>query len=171
MSNYKRIYLPGRSYFFTVVTANRWDLFSKEKNVQLFKAALRYVQMRKPFKIEAICILPDHLHCIWIMQDDCNYSVRWQMVKTHFSRQFRFENPGFKQNKIWQPRYWEHMIRNQDDLHRHIDYIHYNPVKHGLVKSVKDWRYSSFCKFCEQGWYEGGWGDGEPKSVVSLHYE
>ena len=171
MSNYKRIYLPGHSYFFTVVTHNRCNLFAVDENVQLFKAALRYVQLRKPFKIEAICILSDHLHCIWTLQDDCNHSVRWQMVKTHFSRQFRFQNPDFKQNKIWQPRYWEHMIRNQDDLHRHIDYIHYNPVKHGLVKSVKDWRYSSFCKFYEQGYYEDSWGNSEPDTVIGLHCE
>lgn len=171
MSNYKRVYLHGRSYFFTVVTANRCNLFTEEKNIQLLKAALRYVRLRKPFKIEAICVLPDHLHCIWTMQDDSNHSVRWQMVKTYFSRQFRFQNPGIEQNKIWQPRYWEHMIRNQDDLHRHIDYIHYNPVKHGLVGSVKDWRYSSFCRFCEQGWYEGGWGDDEPDTIIDLHCE
>ena len=171
LSNYKRIYLPGHSYFFTVVTANRDNLFSEDKNVQLFKAALRYVILRKPFKIEAICILPDHLHCIWSMQDDCDHSVRWQMIKTYFTRQYRYNNPEFKNNKIWQPRYWDHMIRDQDDLHRHVDYIHYNPVKHGLVGSVKDWRYSTFRKFYALGHYDANWGDGEPESVVDLHYE
>ncbi len=77
MSSYKRVYLPGHSYFFTVVTANRKNLFAEDKNVQLLKAAFRYVQSRKYFKIEAICILPDHLHCMWSMPEDCNYSIRW----------------------------------------------------------------------------------------------
>ena len=124
MSNYNRIYLSGFSYFFTVVTYHRCNLFSVDENVQLLKASFRYVQSRKPFKIVAISILPDHLHCIWTMPGDCNHSVRWQMIKTQFTRQFRYQSPEFKQNKIWQPRYWDHMIRNQDDLHRHIDYIH-----------------------------------------------
>ena len=101
MSNYKRIYLPNNSYFFTVVTANRKPLFAEDENVQLLKAAFRYVQSRKPFKIVAICVLPDHLHCIWTMQDDCNYSIRWQMIKTHFSRRYRNQRPEFKQSKIY----------------------------------------------------------------------
>jgi putative transposase len=105
------------------------------------------------------------------MSDDCDYSVCWQMHKTQFTRQYRHQNSGLKRSKIWQPRYWEHMIRSQDDLYRHIDYIHYNPVKHGLVISVKDWRYSSFNKFYMRGYYEKGWGDIEPNSVIDMCYE
>ena len=154
-----------------MVTANRKPLFAEDENVQLLKAAFRYVQSCKPFKIEAICVLPDHLHCIWTMQDDCNYSMRWQMIKTHFSRRYRNQRPEFKQSKIWQPRYWEHVVRDQDDFDKHVDYVHYNPVKHGLVKSVKDWRYSSFGKFYEQGFYEEGWGDDKPNTIIGLHCE
>ena len=171
MSNYKRIYFSNRSYFFTVVTHNRIKLFAEDKNVQLLKSAFRCVLSRKPFKIEAICILPDHLHCIWTMTEDSNYSIRWQMIKTNFSRQHRCQNPEFKQKKLWQPRFWEHVIRDKDDMHRHIDYIHYNPVKHGLVESVGDWRYCSFVKFQDQGFYEKGWGESEPESVVGLQLE
>ena len=171
MSNYKRIYLPNRSFFFTVVTYNRRKLFVDDENIQLLKTAIRYVQSRKTFKIDAICILPDHLHCVWTIGDNSNYSVRWQMIKTQFSRQFRHRNPCEKTNKIWQPRYWEHMIRNQTDMLRHIDYIHYNPVKHGLVESVKDWPYSSFCNYLELGYYEKGWGDTEPEGLVDINCE
>ena len=171
MSSYKRIYLPNNSYFFTVVTANRKALFAEDKNVQLLKTAFRYVQSRKPFKIDAICILPDHLHCIWTMQDDCNYSIRWQMIKTDFSRRYRHQNREPKQAKIWQSRYWEHVIRDQDDFDKHVDYVHYNPVKHGLVKSVKDWSYSSFNKYVTKGYYNSGWGDFEPDSIVGMWCE
>ena len=103
MSRYKRIYLPNHYYFFTVVTAKRNPLFAGDKNVRLLKAAFRYVRLRRSFKTEAICIMPDHLHCIWKMSDDCNYSMRWQMIKTYFSRRFRHQNPGLKQTEIWRP--------------------------------------------------------------------
>ena len=101
MSNYKRVYLPNHSYFFTVVTANRNDIFAENKNVDLLKSAFRYVQSRKYFNIDAICILPDHLHCIWTMQDDCNHSVRLQMIKTFFTREYRKQNPEQKHRSIW----------------------------------------------------------------------
>ena len=171
MSNYKRAYLPNHSYFFTVVTANRSPVFAEDKNIQLLRTAFRDVRLRKPFTIEAICVLPDHMHCIWTMQNDCNYSIRWQMIKTYFSRRYRHQHPELKQTKIWQPRYWEHVIRDQDDFNKHVDYIHYNPVKHGLIKSVKDWRYSSFRKFYAQGYYDAGWGDGEPISIFGMQCE
>ena len=171
MSNYRRIYLSDHIYFFTVVTHNRCNLFSDDKNVQLLKAAFRYVQSRKYFKIEAICILPDHLHCMWSMPEDGNYSKRWQMIKTNFSRQYRYENPEHIQKKLWQPRFWEHVIRDQDDWQRHLDYIHYNPVKHGLVTSAEEWKCSSFRKFCKHGFYDDGWGEAEPGTVIGMFCE
>jgi len=171
MSNYKRVCLPNHSYFFTVVTANRQPLFSKDKNVQLLKSAFRDVQSRKPFKTEAICVLPEHLHCIWTMLDDCNYSIRWQVVKTYFSRQYRFHNPELKRIQIWQPRYWEHTIHDQDDFDKHVDYIHYNPVKHGLVNAVGDWPYSTYRKFLSRGYYDDGWGSNEPVSIAGMQCE
>jgi len=116
-------------------------------------------------------VLPDHMHCIWEMQNDCNYSIRWQMIKTCFSRRYRHQNPELKQTKIWQPRYWEHVIRNQDDLNKHVDYIHYNPVKHGLVKAVGSWPYSSYRKFLSRGIYDDEWGSNEPVSIVGMQCE
>ena len=105
------------------------------------------------------------------MRDDCNHSVRWQMIKTSFTRQFRLQNPELKHRCIWQPRYWDHVIRDLSDWQRHIDYLHYNPVKHGLVESVKDWRYSSFAEYDRQGYYEDGWGSSEPASIDGLYFE
>jgi putative transposase len=171
MSHYKRVYLPNHSYFFTVVTANRNDIFAENKNVDLLKTAFRYVQARKYFKIDAICVLPDHLHCIWTMQDDSNHSVRWQMIKTSFTREYRKQNPEQKNRNIWQPRYWEHVIRDLEDWQRHIDYLHYNPVKHGLVESVNDWCYNSFDEYCKQGYYEKNWGANEPETVFGMECE
>lgn len=101
MSNYRRVYLPNHSYFFTVVTAYRKRIFAEEENVNLLKAALRYTQSRKPFRIDAICILPDYLHCLWTMGEDCNHSVRWQMIKTSFTRRFRQQKPELKQSNVW----------------------------------------------------------------------
>ena len=171
MSNYKRIYLSDCYHFFTVVTANRKAIFAKDENVQLLREAFLYVQSRKPFKIEAICVLPDHLHCIWKLQGDIDFSTRWQMVKTYFSRQIRLRNARFKNIQIWQPRFWEHVIRDNNDFNKHLDYIHYNPVKHGLVNNVDDWPYSSYSKFCDLGYYAKNWGQCEPKSLSGLQLE
>lgn len=139
--------------------------------MELLKAAFRYVLSRKPFKFEAICVLPDHMHCIWTMQNDCNYSIRWQMIKMHFSRLYRQQHPDYQKKSIWQPRYWEHVIRNQRDFDKRLDYLHFNPVKHGLVESVNDWPYSSYSKYLAKGYYESAWGDVEPESIMGLSYE
>jgi putative transposase len=151
-----------------VVTASRKPLFAEDINVELLKSAFRYTQSRKQFKINAICVLPDHLHCLWTMPDDSDYSIRWQMIKTCFSRQYRRLNPESCKAQIWQPRFWEHVIRDQDDFDKHLDYIHFNPVKHGLVDSVSEWQYSSFRKFKEQGFYENGWGKHESASISGM---
>lgn len=120
-----------------------------------------------PFYIRAIVILPDHLHAIWQLPlDDDNYSMRWANIKRCFTRQLLEKGYQFKQVKdgtyqLWQRRFWEHTIRHDGDLHRHINYIHINPVKHGLVKQVKEWPYSSFHYYCQQGLLDENWGDVE----------
>ncbi|HEB81352.1 MAG TPA: transposase [Gammaproteobacteria bacterium] len=171
MSNYKRCYLPDHSYFFTVVTANRCPLFAEKNNVALLRAAIRYVKTRKPFVVEAICVLPDHIHCIWTLTEDSDYSTRWQVLKTYFSRQYRRYCPQMKTVQIWQPRYWEHAIRNQGDFDRHLDYIHYNPVKHGYVSSACQWPYSSYGRYLEKGHYDADWGCVEPAGIAGMDFE
>jgi len=128
------------------------------------------VKRRFPFTIDAICLLPDHIHCIWILpEDDANYSVHWKEIKRLFTKGYLEQiGPSGDRNPsrlsrgeaaIWQRRFWEHTIRDVEDLNRHRDYIHYNPVKHGLVPSVPSWAWSSFHRYVKMGYYAGGWGE------------
>ena len=123
------------------------------------------VQERRPFETVAICILPDHLHALWQLPDgDADFASRWSLFKSGFSRELpaarsRSASKMAKREKgIWQRRYWEHGIRDDADLERHVDYIHYNPVKHGLVSRVCDWPHSSFHRYVERGILPADWG-------------
>jgi putative transposase len=131
--------------------------------------ALLDVKKRFPFTIDAICLLPDHLHCIWTLPDgDANYSVRWKEIKRLFSKKCinivgtaelrSASREKRKEVMVWQRRFWEHTLRDEEDLQRHLDYIHYNPVKHGLVQRVKDWQWSSFHRYVRMGCYDADWG-------------
>jgi putative transposase len=122
-------------------------------NVELLREAFRSIRDRHPFTIEAFVLLPDHLHCIWTLpQGDCDFSTRWRLIKSQFTRNCmvgdRLPVSASRSSKgeqpIWQRRFWEHLIRNDEDFRRHVDYIHYNPVKHGLVRNASEWPYSSF---------------------------
>ena len=172
MSDYRRLYIPGGSYFFTVVTYERQRLFDSAQRVTDLRQAFRYVKARRPFTAIAVVVLPDHLHCLWQLPDgDCDFSTRWRMIKTEFSR--RMPSPVRKDGAkmIWQPRFWEHLIRDKEDFRRHLDYIHYNPVKHELVSTPVAWPYSSFRRFVRMHWYDVDWGATEPKTLGDLEYE
>jgi putative transposase len=169
MPNYHRTLLPGGTFFFTVVTYHRQPILTCEQSRAILHSAWENVRFRMPFVTDAICLLPDHIHCIWTLPDgDSNYSLRWGEIKKLFTKAYRqYIGPGEKQNSsrvqrgeaaIWQRRFWEHAICNLEDLHRHLDYIHYNPVKHGLVKNVADWRWSSFQRYVRMGNYPSDWG-------------
>lgn len=140
---FRRARIPGGTYFFTVVAAERRPLLID--NASRLREAFRSVKHRYPFHIEAIVVLPDHLHAIWRLPDgDADYPLRWSLIKRHFSiglpAGWRTASRRSKREKgIWQRRYWEHCIRDENDLHRHLDYIHYNPAKHGFVNRVADW--------------------------------
>ena len=165
MSNYRRVLLPGASYFFTVVTHQRQPLFNNKDNVELLRGSFSYVLTRRPFQLNAIVVMPDHLHCIWTMPEyDANYASRWQILKSCFTRKLN-------RKPVWQPRYWEHCLRDEDDWRRHLDYIHFNPVKHGLAASPGEWEFSSFRRFVAAGFYDDGWGSDEPASVQGLALE
>ncbi len=119
-----------------------------------------------PFHIDAWVILPEHMHCIWTLPEgDDNYSSRWQAIKKAFSKtipahEYRSKSRMSRNERgIWQHRFWEHTIHNETDYNRHMDYIHYNPVKHGLVKSVNDWPHSTFQYLCKSGVYSQDWGE------------
>lgn len=168
--NYKRLYLPGQCYFFTVVTYRRQPLFKCKKNIEMLRLAFRETKAAYPFEIDAMVVLPDHLHCLWrLPKTDSDYSTRWRVIKSRFTRrapdELKFCNNPSRSSKgerpIWQRRFWEHAIRNEDDYQKHLDYIHYNPVKHGLCAMARDWPYSSFSKFAARGYYDVRWGMSE----------
>jgi putative transposase len=149
---YRRAYVKGGCYFFTVNLADRKsDLLVQ--HIDLLRNAIKIVKENHPFTVNAIVVLPDHLHCIWTLPElDCNYSKRWMLIKRYFSLEIsKTENINQARLKkrergIWQRRFWEHVIRDERDYLNHIEYIHINPIKHGYVKDVKDWPYSSIHK-------------------------
>ena len=170
MPEYRRVKFKGAIYFFTLVTYKRQPIFSSTEPVSLLTKSIDRIKTYHPFNIETYCILPDHIHIIWSLpEDDHNYSMRIGQIKRRFSKLYaeRFdlsiETNESRQKRqelpIWQRRFWEHWIRDENDLNRHIDYIHYNPVKHGLVSRVKEWKYSSFLEFVDLGYYELNWGE------------
>ncbi len=180
MPNYRRVRLPGATYFFTLVTHKRRHLLIDDIARGCLRAAISKVRAAYPFEINAFCLLPDHLHTIWrLPEDDNDYSLRWRAIKGEFSRCLRRQggaNPSIKpsasrhirgETAIWQRRFWEHLIRDEKDFKRHLDYIHFNPVKHGLVDSVIDWPWSSFHRYVREGVYPADWG-GSPPTRMNL---
>ncbi|MFZ6745570.1 REP-associated tyrosine transposase [Undibacterium sp. JH2W] len=162
---YRRANVPGATYFFTVNLQDRKSQLLTE-HVDILRTAFRTVQQRYPFKIIAMVVMPEHLHAIWEMPEgDVDFSLRWSLIKVAFSKALpRQENISTSREKkrergIWQRRFWEHMIRNDEDLEKHISYLHYNPVKHGYVDQASAWAYSSLHKFMEQGMLDVNWGD------------
>ena len=163
MTNYRRYYLKGGCYFFTVVLANRHSSLLTE-HITGLRGAFREVMTKHPFNIDAMVVLPNHLHCIWTLPPgEDNFSMRWRQIKTVFSKGLPpIEVRSASQIKqgergIWQRRFWEHAISHEEDYRRHVDYIHYNPVKHGYVPHVADWPYSSFHRFVREGIYAANW--------------
>ena len=163
MPNYRRAIIPGGCFFFTVVLANRRSSLLTDR-IDMLRAALRAAKQARPFDVDAIVVLPDHLHCIWTLPPgDANYAVRWAHIKGVFSRNVsRGEvvcdsRLAKRERGIWQRRFWEHTIRDEADYQRHLDYIHYNPVKHDWSKSPADWRFSSFKRFVGRGYYPVDW--------------
>jgi putative transposase len=163
MTNYRRGNIAGASYFFTVNLADRRQSLLTD-NIELLRAAFEYTRARHPFIIDAIVILPDHLHVIWTLPEgDSDFALRWRLIKSFFSRGLPHgeSRSGSRQKKgergIWQRRYWEHLIRDEADHVRHVDYIHINPVKHGLVPRVADWQHSSFHRFVQAGMLPEDW--------------
>ncbi len=162
MPNYRRATVAGACYFFTVVTANRQPIFNAER-VALLRETVREIKREKPFAIDAWVVLPDHLHAIWRMPtDDADYSTRWGLIKSRFSRRSGLSTAGGRRRdaQVWQPRFWEHQIRDEKDWRTHMDYLHFNPVKHGLVPRVQDWQHSSFHRLVAAGIYPSDWGVG-----------
>lgn len=172
MSHYHRAYLRGGVYFFTVVTWHRVPVFVDDARVAVLREAFRKVQMARPFKMDVMVILPDHLHCIWrLPEGDADYSGRWREIKKAVSRQIDPTSHARQERWVWQRRFWEHLIRDELDWRRHVDYIHYNPVKHGKTTRPDDWQWSSFRHAVAKGWYDPSWGEREPATIQGMDYE
>jgi len=177
MPEYRRSFIPGGTYFFTLVTYHRAPILTSSASRYFLREAWLNVQDRYHFTTLAVCLLPDHLHSIWTLPEgDQDYSLRWREIKRIFTlRYLESMGPDEPRNAsrlkrgeaaIWQRRFWEHTIRDEADLNRHIDYIHYNPVKHGLVGRACDWPWSSFSRYVQSRRYEPDWGQaGDPISV------
>jgi len=169
MPEYRRNFLPGATYFFTVVTLERRPILTTAIGRMCLRKATEEVRGERPFDLLACVLLPDHIHAVWTLPpDDVNFPVRWRQIKERFTRYFT-EAGGreasttasrlrHRERAIWQRRYWEHTCRDEDDLKRCVEYMHWNPVKHGLVRSVNEYPWSSFHRFVREGEYDPDWG-------------
>jgi REP-associated tyrosine transposase len=162
--DYRRSIVAGGTFFFTVTLADRSSRLLVS-HINRLRDSVRSVQRAHPFRIVAMVVLPDHVHAIWILPaGDGNYPLRWALIKAGFSRQLEQVEPVSEARRrkrergVWQRRYWEHQIRDETDLARHVDYIHINPVKHGHVGSAVDWPYSSIHRYVRQGLLPVDWG-------------
>ena len=169
LSDYRRCYVPGGSFFFTVVTERRASILANDLARDWLRDAIRHCQQQLPFRVDAMVILPDHIHAIWTLPpDNCAYSKRWGIIKKHFTQTWlalggaeqsvTASRLRYRRRGVWQRRFWEHALRDERDYQSHFNYLHFNPVKHGLVKNVMDWPYSSFHHWVEQGVYSDHWG-------------
>ncbi len=177
---YRRAYTPGAQYFFTLVTENRRKIFTNDATINTLRQAFRNVMTKRPFIIDAAVIMPEHIHCIWTLPpDDADFSTRWRLIKTWFTKHCdsKLRTPPSENRKhrgeqaIWQHRYWEHMIRDEVDYAHHVDYIHYNPVKHGAVPRPVDWPYSSLHRYIQNGVLQRNWGGVAPDFPLNVGRE
>ena len=179
MPDYRRLYVKGGTYFFTVVTYNRRPIFTNEPEINLLLHCMQVVSENHPFQIDAFVIMPDHLHALWTLpENDADFSLRWRQIKSQFTRQFQRNKSKFGEinsteitYNVWQRGFWEHLIRDQEDFNRHCDYIHFNPVKHGLASSPDEYDFSSFHTFMQKGIYKSDWGKLPDKTLLEMDLE
>ena len=182
MPDYRRAKEAGGTYFFTVVSYRRQNILCEEGIRHALRDAIQNVRETDPFAIDAWVLLPDHLHCIWTLPPgDTHYSPRWARIKRFVSQKCgpgkdhtKWMNDSQRQrheSTIWQRRFWEHQIRDDRDLARHIDYIHYNPVKHHLVPRVIEWPWSTFHQYLREGIYTKDWGNSDSNSTTDDYGE
>jgi putative transposase len=168
MSDYRRYFVPGGTYFFTLVTQRRAHLFTSALARRLLGDAMRQCFLRYPVRMLATVLLPNHLRALWTLPEgDAGYSLRWRWIKREFTRSW-LALGGAEQARsaarvaergrgVWQRRFWEHTIRDETDLEAHFDYIHYNPVRHGFVSRPRDWPWSTFHRWVRAGHYPVDW--------------
>jgi len=162
MVQYRRNFVAGGTYFFTVTLIGR-DSDILTRHIDALRASVECIKHTQPFEIVAWVVLPDHLHAVWTMPTgDCDYSSRWRAIKSNFVRSLKRQGVSITMRTdgsalLWQRRFWEHTIKDDDDLRRCVDYCYINSVKHGLVTAVVDWPYSSFHRDVKRGVYPRDW--------------
>ena len=167
MPEYRRIEAQGATVFFTVVTHRRRPFLANDDSARLLRRSFTAVKRKHPFELDAIVILPDHMHTIWTLPPhDPDFSIRWSLLKRDTDSFLETggqeaDRPASRRKRrergVWQRRFWDHVIRDEEDLGRHLDYIHYNPVKHRHVQCPHAWPYSSFHRWVERGIYASDW--------------
>lgn len=185
MRRYIRAAVPGATYFFTLALQDRQARWLVD-HVAALRASFAGAKEVHPFHIDAMVVLPDHLHALWTLPaGDARYALRWMMIKRSFTKHLLdagFLTPeaaarrGLAERRVWQRRYWEHLVRDDEDFARHVHYIHFNPVKHGWVLRASDWPYSSIHRYVREGLLPPDWGlaqavggeFGEPGRAESL---
>jgi putative transposase len=172
MPKYLRYRVEGGCYFFTVNFLERKNTLLVD-HIDLLRESVRFCKQKYPFHIDAWVVLPEHMHCIWTLPEgDDDFSNRWKMIKTRFSKgvpkDARRSKVRIKRGErgIWQRRIWEHAIRDERDYAKHMDYLHFNPVKHGLVDKVIDWPFSSFHRYLKSGVYANDWAGEDYKELA-----
>jgi putative transposase len=169
MPQYRRAHIPGGSYFFTVVTERRQRVLTDEPVRRALREAIEAVRVTRPFRIEGWVLLPDHLHTVWTLPpEDDDYATRWRLIKARVTHNLgeAYRNPAVMtarrtakaEGSLWQHRYWEHWLRDEADVRHHLDYLHFNPVKHGLASRAADWPWLSFHRYVANGVYAQDWG-------------
>ncbi len=175
MPNYRRPNISGGTYFITQVTYQRETWLCSEVARKALREAIERVREKYPFSIDAFVLLPEHFHCLWTLPPhDRDFSMRLRLIKTYvtkhygqelvINREISLSRQKRRESNLWQRRFWEHLIRDERDFALHCDYIHYNPVRHGLCTNPQDWKFSSIHRFIDQGIYPANWGrDGSPE--------
>lgn len=176
--DFRRAWHQGGTYFFTVNLLQRKNNNLLVEQVQVLRNAVAQVKKTYPFIIHAWVVLPEHLHCvIELPENDADFKTRWMLIKMLFSKAIpktevrsamRIKR---RERGIWQRRYWEHLIKDEADFAAHVDYVHINPVKHGLVKQVADWPYSTFHRLVKAGIYPRDWAGGAKSELDGVNNE
>lgn len=171
MRNVRRFYVPNAIVFITAVTNQRQPLFERIEWQELLFETMRKVRPIHPFHLIAYTIMPDHLHWLMWTPENGSFSQVMHSIKRNFTLNYKSALELASPLKLWQDRFWDHVIRNEDDLWHHFDYIHYNPVKHGLTTKPEDWTCSSYQFWIERGYYDIDWGHVEPEHIKNMGFE
>ena len=182
MPNYRRSNTSGATFFFTLVTFQRRKILTNEQSRFWLLESVVKTRDRFPFLVDAWVLLPDHMHCMWTLPEgDFDFSIRWNGIKSRFTKLAKnlLHKPELmspskhkhRESTIWQRRFWEHQIRDDNDYEKHMNYIHYNPVKHSYVNKAADWPYSSFHRYVRNEIYSPTWGHSMPNKFAGEYGE